>query len=713
MWYSDGEGEFQVLSAFDPQNPNGSARLARGEALFLFRLYGQRAPSHAPSSLGAGGLTGAIGAVRSAIGTARDFLSEKISAPLSSVPGKVLLSEYRLPMIVTDLDSRGDSRCAFQYTEGGYYLDMPFRNAKGISYFRLAGHTHWTPASVNGVIVDGDSALKELKELIDDLLYPKQGVPSSFELRWMNLWAPISADDPFGEMEWKIWPIDRVRERQSNRRPLLREFTFEFYGLESNRDRAKAEDGFLAGLSSKGLLQKLIDAVPGLRSLTNLLGEVYGTVKDVIGLVSDVQLIIAQALDFIRGVTQFIQSAFATVRNLFTQVRSVVGSLEEGWRMAQGLVGLVPAELRRLRETFPGLENRPIAAMEGTAALRSVSDFLLALQAQPQNFADVVAAGTILPQSVVTQITPGATLEQIASRANVSTDDLIGVNALRYPFIESAVRTEQIATSAKTALDEVNRTNGDPAVINKAAISMLADGLTHGARLSVPDQVALRAAAQTAQDVAKRVADGGTGYTPDERAQIGRAASAVSALATRYPSQPGVLYAGDTLRIPQDGTDPVPSIAPIEVGTIASTTGREARLAILLGSPVTEEDRLFGIDLYLNDDGDLEWDPVLNDLRLERGLNHFGRVQARYFRLPYGALRYAPSIGNLIDLGAWQGPGQERTRAYECWSTLVQDVRVRSVLNVNVSFQAGIAAIDYDVLAINGRRVSQMRVGVP
>src|SRR5262249_35386560 len=116
---------------------------------------------------------------------------------------------------------------------------------------------------------------------------------------------------------------------------------------------------------------------------------------------------------------------------------------------------------------------------------------------------------------------------------------------------------------------------------------------------------------------------------------------ALSAEIAVNPSLPGVLYAGDTVRLPQAQHDvTLPSVVNLHPSL-------EERILAVTGAPATEEDRLFGVDLLLNNDGNMEWDKDAKDFRLERGLQHMANVQVRYVKLPLGQLRYAPSIGNF------------------------------------------------------------------
>lgn len=658
-----------MQAAFDSTQPNGTARRAPNDpVIYIFRLYrklGVPGLGSLPPASGSG-VSSILAGATSLIRTARNFLREDLLGPLQ---GRILEREYRFVMMAERVQELPEVRTHFQYTRAGYFIDTPFRNGRGVTFFRLSGRTHWTPVFVNGVAVDGDAAIKDFKELVDDYFFPRDGRSAAdFELYWLNLNAPISAEDPYGEFEWLIHPFrSGIRTYQTAERPFSRFFEFEFAGLQSNRDKAKSEDGFLAGLLSKGILGTLLDTLH-LSSVKDVLNGVFGAARELKGLFDDLGNVASAATDYVTGATQFIRGSIAQVRGLLNSVQTLVGRVEDGIDLARQLPGLVGADLTRLQRDFPGLTSADqgvIAADE----LRRVQDLLNALVAQPSAFMPVVATAPDAT-TVSANILPADTLEQIAARWGVDTQTLIDLNGLQYPFVDGRAHP----TKQKAAYE--NEQAAAAAAIAEAQ-ARAAAALAAGADRGKVD-VALRYALAQAN---KRMA---------------AATDAIAALAQLPPAVDGVLYAGDAVKIPQPQPDVGASIVEI-------SPELAARIVTVTGEVVSLEDRLFGLDLLLDPDGNLEWDDVQRDVRLERALAHMANVQVRYVKLPLGQLRYAPNIGNFafVDLARWQGPGTNQLLGYAIFNTLRQDPRVQKVRNVTAETKGGVARLSHDALLIN------------
>jgi hypothetical protein len=693
--------------AFDERRPN--ARLNVGDRVVAtFRLYQIIQPTS---------LVAASSGILDTILSAPARLTQLISPTSGPLVGRRLVKEYRFVLILEQLFKVPELRTHFSYTHGsgkdrGYFIDTPVVNAKGVTRFRLAGRTHRTPVIVNGVPVDGDSAFKEFSELIDDLFFPGDGTTTAdYELYWLNHLAAISAEDPFGEFEWLIHPVQNgVTEAMNARRPFTRQFSLDFYGLRSNRDLAKAEDGFLAGLLSRGFLKTLLDKLGlGKVDLAGLLDKVFGAIGRIRTFLQDVNNLVTVVTDYINGVRDFIRYGFGKVRGLFDQVQEIIGRIDEAIDLVRDIPNLVEEQIDLLRQSFPGIVETPDNGILAVDEARNLKNFLAALVIQPQAFEQRLTGAPELPQTIAIQVPPAATLEELARGANVDPGLILQANNLRFPFVDPRTRPERIEASATAAIDTAMTPGVDPIegyrLVAVETERALAGAVTQGNRVDTPTLNLFRAASAAAASAFAAVRAGErTSATAEEFAALEAAKTAAASLAAAHPSEPHVLYLGDPVRIPQSRRDLIPSVVGVvgaRLNAIVSTTGE----------PITEEERLFGIDLLLDGDGNLEWDGARRDLALSRGLENIARAQQRYLALPYGALRFAPGIGNYawLDIAEWQSPERNQLLAFSVFKTLSQDPRVRKVRDVRAVSRAGVALVEYDAELINGREVPELR----
>jgi hypothetical protein len=709
--------------AYDSARPNGAARRHPGDhVIYIFRLYRKLntgALAQPPPSSSA--IAKEVDAIRQRIAKWRKFLQSNILA----LEGRILEQEIRLPLIIERVQEVPEVRASLRYTRGGYFLDLPCRSAKGFTHWRITGTSFWHTTTIDGVAVDGDSALKSLQDLISDYLYPPVGsgrTAADYELYWFNLNAPRSASDPIGETEWLIFPArNAVRTLQVAERPFLRNFEFEFTGLLSNRDRAKAEDGFLAGLLSGDFLRKVLHDL-GLDSVRSILNDIFGTVSDVQNFLEDVANVASAASDFVNGIRQTIQASIGKVAGLLTATTTFIGRLEDAWNLLKSLPDLASDQLNGLLRDFPGLLGDSAAtdkALRGCRELRRVRDFLLTLAMQPQNFTDPIVVGQI--QNIAQQVAPGQTLQSIAAAAGVDPQVLVATNKLHYPFVDSRPRPESQAAAQKAERDRLAARIAPASSPDEAAADPhLADSILALQQAGVAaDDPTLVNLLQQLADLQGRYdrADGYYHGYQDASSNLpsavaaNRSAAYQAAYAQGYasgaaPALDGVLYAGDTIQIPQpSSTDTPPGI--FEISPALAT-----RIAGLTGSPVTDEDRRFGLDLMLTGDGNLVWDSLRGDLSLERALQHMANVQVRYVMLRPGDLRYAPGLGNLAwaELGRWQGPGRSEMVAYQLARTLASDPRVKEVRNVRYSQSRGRAQLLHDITLIDGVERTDLQV---
>src|SRR5262249_18147297 len=154
-------------------SPNGTGRTRPQEALLVFRLY-QKLTASALGDVTAGSsfLSSILDPLRGVVRTARNVIREGVGG----LQGRLLVKEYQMAgLILQRFEESAEVRSRFSYTRDGFFIDTPFRNAKGITHFRIAGRTRRSIVFVDGVPVDGDAALKDFTDMVDDYLYPPDG----------------------------------------------------------------------------------------------------------------------------------------------------------------------------------------------------------------------------------------------------------------------------------------------------------------------------------------------------------------------------------------------------------------------------------------------------------------------------------------------------------------------------------------------------------
>jgi hypothetical protein len=188
----------------------------------------------------------------------------------------LLLHEHRLILMPARMQTSTEVRSALYYTQGGLVADTPHGGGVGATYFTIQGHTGFggvqtspgeaaysrlTPQAFVGAVsttftqilsgtaapptsvsvIDGMAAIKDLGDTIRAYFDPTGGGQQArldatrtqdLALEFLNMTAPISAEDQVGQVGWRIHP-DRsmVDIQQDARQPFLYNYTLRFAAL--------------------------------------------------------------------------------------------------------------------------------------------------------------------------------------------------------------------------------------------------------------------------------------------------------------------------------------------------------------------------------------------------------------------------------------------------------------------------------------------------
>src|ERR1043166_3975648 len=159
---------------------------------------------------------------------------------------KVVLKKYQFINMPGRIASTTEARVALYYTHGGPQIDIPTPTGVGVTYFSITGHTGFAgitmenngsgplglvtpdafvatiqntflhigqPLPVRGSWVDGMAAVKDLQDVVRAYLAPieqpqtaHRATAQDLQLEFINLTAPISAQDRTGRSGWIIAP---------------------------------------------------------------------------------------------------------------------------------------------------------------------------------------------------------------------------------------------------------------------------------------------------------------------------------------------------------------------------------------------------------------------------------------------------------------------------------------------------------------------------
>lgn len=294
--------------------------------------------------------------------------------------------------------------------------------------------------------------------------------------------------------------------------------------------------------------------------------------------------------------------------------------------------------------------------------LRDIQTFLLEMNFQRESFVDYATTyGRSGASFKFIRISPGDKLPDIALSSGVSEADIIEANGLNWPFIAESTRpSNQLKFSEE----------------RRKKISLLIDD-------SLSDDQRDRLYAELGElDRQDAIANQNLSIEASNK----------------------VAYYGDIIRIPQKRNAQLPT----------SIIGTRDNFIRGSSSAKTTEDFIFGTDLFVNDNGDLEWDNENGDFISISGIPNVIAAQKKYIKVPVGQLKHAPGIGSYIYevINKWASPGNNRLLAYSLWKTLIQDPRVKSVENVTAKHYGGKTEIEYKMTLIDGVDVNKVRIPI-
>lgn len=405
----------------------------------------------------------------------------------SGLDGSKLIAEFRLPLLIEGVQEQPEVRARFSYTQRGYFIDVPFdsrqgsRGARGITRWTIVGRTYHEPASVDGVLVDGDAALKMMKEMIDDLLLPQEGRTVDYELWWYNLMAPISANDPFGEIEWKIWPVTGLQIAQESIRPFQRRFVFQFIGLMSNKIARKADDRAFERITD--LARKKARELPKFLTWMVKLMELFSPIASLVeSLIGNVKVSIPDtAREFVDWSTKvsglgdmvlagdidelYSSEEFTDPRGLLDQgnlldarISSFMSRVSRG-EISDDIVSTVPGIVKSGGQLVAGDILSYIKT--GTDLL---SILLLGKESRgAESLGDATSGSVAGFGGRLRTVLQGDLLEKLAHEEGSTSSSIVNVNGLKYPFIDGSENPERAITRIEREISEFERIDRDRA----------------------------------------------------------------------------------------------------------------------------------------------------------------------------------------------------------------------------------------------------------
>lgn len=245
---------------------------------------------------------------------------------------KTVLKEHRLLCMPTSFQMDTEGRSQVYYTREGLYVDMLPRNAIGMTFFTISGHTLYrgiggsrsTTEGTSTTMIDGAAAIKDLQDTIRLYFFPgndgndattdtTETNPGDLQLEFLNLHAPRSAEDSVGLMGWIIHPHrGLVSVRQDASKPFLWQYQFAFAGIQRLTEEG-VSDSFAREYSnmdslSTSVLDRLDNVTEQSETITDAFTDTATHMQEQVQtFVQEVRELSSSVRDYISGITETIE----------------------------------------------------------------------------------------------------------------------------------------------------------------------------------------------------------------------------------------------------------------------------------------------------------------------------------------------------------------------------------------------------------------------
>ncbi len=357
-------------------------------------------------------------------------------------------------------------RLAVHPTAGGFTVDLPETDARGLEYHTMRGSSGVWPDGRGAGKPDGMAWLRALELFFAEILQPiVAGRPrEQVELEWFNPDAPISGDDPAGDSLFVVVPHQSTVPTTRNARQAstygwtvsLCAYKRRQASARELQRRAEAELGFYA---------KLLRGVQALNRYS--FDQMFSRYQQTIAPFTQGVAAVGDVRHFLEGYAQGVNTFVAYNVNLFNdavqELAALTVNLDETLGVNQGdrfgpdgpVLRAFENMRRDLTRTWAAVAQREgvrapsldgddaIGPTAGTAAQGLRPPTALANTRARLGLPDLdrgtgrQALGALSLGARQAAVTPGATLDRL--RPSGFTDiDLIRLNRLRWPYIDSS-----------------------------------------------------------------------------------------------------------------------------------------------------------------------------------------------------------------------------------------------------------------------------------
>jgi phage baseplate assembly protein W len=343
-----------------------------------------------------------------------------------------VVKEHRLVCMPTTFEQSTEGRSQLYYTQQGIYVDLPQREAIGITTFNISGHTLYRglirnsepagltrsgepttisaavtnlvgvfntlrtgPAPRAGSTIDGAAAIKDLQDTIRQYFFGNdnansvtntpEATPGDLQLEFFNMNAPISAQDSVGLAGWIIHPHrGLVTLRQDAHKPFLWTYSFQFAGIQLLKEATKVDSFVQTFTNKKSLIGTVLDRLDKVVTGANTLFAAFDQLT--INVFKPVST-------FVTGVANLADSAQRFVTGLDAKIRFPLYAAQSLLQSGKTLLSLPSHTVQTLHATAHALQDllHPLtvgrslgAAFAGTSLTAGVNDRLrIALNGEP------------------------------------------------------------------------------------------------------------------------------------------------------------------------------------------------------------------------------------------------------------------------------------------------------------------------------------------